>query len=448
VAAQDRSDASQIAEGGSAPTVDFEIRRAGVADVNDIAAAHQDSIRSIGARYYDAAIVTDWGARVTGDLYVNAMANGEALFIAIGELEGQRLVLGFSSHRMDDHEHRTAVYVRGGAARRGIGSALFKTAEDSAIAAGASSIHVDASLAAVEFYRENGFTEISRGEHRLGSGRLMPCIFMRKDLPPNDSESSPGKPERLPTGSDTRGSSPSSGYYGRDLALVHHSGFRAHADACAAGILRLLDPTRAAGGRVVELGCGSGILTRHLVDAGLHVIATDASDAMLDLARRYVPEADLRRLVLPDDPIPEADAIVSVGHVLNYLPNQAAIEGALVAVAQALRPRGVLTIDLCDLEWGTARRGAPPHAQVSDEWAIITRFSVPVPTQFVREITVFVREDDGSWRRDDERHDNVLLETSRIASFLAHHGIDAAVGLSFGGEALPAGLKVVIGRRR
>ena len=164
-------------------TINFEVRRAGLADVEEIAAAHLDSIRSIGALYYTAEIVSDWGARVKGDIYVNAMARGEVFFIAIGELKGKSEVLGFSSHRIDGDEHGTAVYVRGKAARLGIGSALFRSAEAGAIAAGATTIHVDASLAAVEFYKANGFDEVGRGEHRLSSGRPMPCVFMRKHLP-------------------------------------------------------------------------------------------------------------------------------------------------------------------------------------------------------------------------------------------------------------------------
>ncbi len=150
--------------------------------MDGIAAAHLDSIRSIGSLFYDAAIVSDWAARVKGDLYANAMARGEVFYIAIGDLSGEPQVLGFSSHRVDGNEHGTAVYVRGRAARLGVGSALFRTAEAGAIAAGATSIYVDASLAAVEFYRANGFEEVGRGEHRLQSGRPMACVFMRKNL--------------------------------------------------------------------------------------------------------------------------------------------------------------------------------------------------------------------------------------------------------------------------
>jgi 2-polyprenyl-3-methyl-5-hydroxy-6-metoxy-1,4-benzoquinol methylase len=66
-------------------------------------------------------------------------------------------------------------------------------------------------------------------------------------------------------------------YYRRDLALVHHLGYGFHADACAPGILALLESVRERRGLVLELGCGSGTLTRHLVEAGHRVVATDAS---------------------------------------------------------------------------------------------------------------------------------------------------------------------------
>jgi SAM-dependent methyltransferase len=245
----------------------------------------------------------------------------------------------------------------------------------------------------------------------------------------------------------TPGRFESAGYYRTALSLVHHRGFGFHADSCAPGILRLLEPVRARDGLVVELGCGSGLLTVHLAGAGHRVMATDASPSMLDLARAHVPAADVRVLVLPDDPIPETDAIVSVGHVLNYLPDGRAIERSFAAIARALRPGGVLAIDLCDLEWGAARLDAPPYTRVTDDWAIITRFSVPARNRFVREITVFVRQDDGSWRRDDERHDNVLVETSLVPALLARCGVEATVGSSFGNERLPPGLRVILGAR-
>ncbi len=241
---------------------------------------------------------------------------------------------------------------------------------------------------------------------------------------------------------------PDEPYYRRDLALVHHRGFGFHADACAPGILDWLEPVRARGGLVVEIGCGSGLLTRHLVDAGHRVVATDASPAMLALARELVPDARaVRQLVLPDDPIPEADAVVGVGHALNYLPDERSVDRALVAIATALRRDGMLAIDLCDLEWGELRRDAPSAGWAGDDWAIVTEFSVPRPDRFVRQIAAFVKNPDGSWRRDDERHENVLVDTSRVPGLLAEHRVEATVAPSFGGERLAPGLYAIKGRR-
>ncbi len=237
-------------------------------------------------------------------------------------------------------------------------------------------------------------------------------------------------------------------YYRDNLALVHHRGFGFHADMCAPGIVALLGPVRDRRGLIVELGCGSGLVTRHLLDAGHRVVATDASPAMLELARAAAPDAeDVRQVRLPDDPIPDADAIVSVGHALNYLPDQAAIDRAFVAVAHALRPGGVLAIDVCDLEWGAARRGVATHGRVGQDWAIITETSTPAANRFVREMTIFVKNDDGSWRRDDERHDNVLIDTTLVPGLLAQHGVEAQVRPSFGTEQLPTGLRALVGHR-
>jgi SAM-dependent methyltransferase len=237
-------------------------------------------------------------------------------------------------------------------------------------------------------------------------------------------------------------------YYRRDLALVHHRGFASHAAACAPGILELLQGVRQRDGLVVEIGCGSGLLTRELIGAGHRVVATDASPAMLDLARKLVSGAvEICRVVLPNDPLPAADAVVGVGHALNYLADAQSVDRALLGIAAALRPGGVLAIDLCDLEWGRARRNDDAVGRVGDDWALITRFSTPSVDRFVRHITTFVRNDDGSWRRDDERHDNVLIDTSRVPALLSRHGVEAEVRDSFGGERLPVGLRAIVGRQ-
>jgi len=91
--------------------------------------------------------------------------------------------------------------------------------------------------------------------------------------------------------------------------------------------------------------------------------------------------------------------------------------------------------------------GARPLGWVGDDWALVTEFSVPAPDRFVRQMATFVRQEDGSWRRGDERHENVLVDTGRVPELLGQAGLEAAVEPSFGGEELPAGLVAIVGRR-
>ena len=161
---------------------EVQTRRAGPNDAEAIAEAHLDSIRSIGPAFYPPKVVATWGSGLTPDIYVKAMEGGEVFFIATGYIDSEPAVLGFSTHRVDDAQDGTSVYVRGGAARRGIGTTLLRLAEQHALAHGATSIQIQASLAGVEFYTANGFEEIGRGEALLTSGRSMPCVFMRKRL--------------------------------------------------------------------------------------------------------------------------------------------------------------------------------------------------------------------------------------------------------------------------
>ena len=52
--------------------------------------------------------------------------------------------------------------------------------------------------------------------------------------------------------------------------------------------------------RVLEIGCGAGFLSVALAKKGLHVYATDAAEAMIELARQHVQEAGVAKLVTVD----------------------------------------------------------------------------------------------------------------------------------------------------
>jgi SAM-dependent methyltransferase len=198
--------------------------------------------------------------------------------------------------------------------------------------------------------------------------------------------------------------------------------------------------------RVLDVGCGSGLLARKLLDAGFDVQGVDASPAMIELARAHAPGATFDVVRLPGA-LPHADAVVSTGHVLNYLDTHEAIAQALRDVARAVRPGGLLAFDLLGERFAAQRDASPIHAQVSDDWVIVTRYSRPQPRRFDRAITVF-RRVDGAWRRSDEHHRNVMFEPDDAIAILREEGVVASVRAAFGDETLPEGLAVIAGTKR
>jgi putative acetyltransferase len=159
----------------------FTIRQAAPREAEAIARVHVESIRTVGAKYYQKNIIDVWAAPRGGDRYVLAMERGELFFLAVcREPNTEPWIGGFSSYRVEEGKHRIAVYVHEKASRKGVGTALFQAAEKDALQRGASEIHVDASLVAVDFYRANGFEKWGHGQHLLFTGIAMDCVFMRK----------------------------------------------------------------------------------------------------------------------------------------------------------------------------------------------------------------------------------------------------------------------------
>jgi hypothetical protein len=132
--------------------------------------------------------------------------------------------------------------------------------------------------------------------------------------------------------------------------------------------------------------------------------------------------------------------------VLNYLDTRADTAQALGEPARAVRPAGVLAIDLMTGQYRERRDIDEVHAKVEDDWAIVTRFSRPEPCRFDRMIAVFRRVGD-SWRRSDEHHRNLTFDADDAVNVLREIGIDENYRADFGVEKFHEGLVVLKGRR-
>jgi len=124
--------------------------------------------------------------------------------------------------------------------------------------------------------------------------------------------------------------------YQDDLAYIHDVGFGDYARNSAPGLLEILREAQITTGLVVDLGCGSGIWARELSNDGYDVFGIDISPAMIEIARKRVPEADFRVESLLRAKLPECDAVTSLGECLNYLFDKSNNDPASAAVSPDL----------------------------------------------------------------------------------------------------------------
>jgi len=115
-------------------------------------------------------------------------------------------------------------------------------------------------------------------------------------------------------------------------------------DRVLSRFIRFLPP----GGRVLDLGCGVGIVLKHFHANGFRVAGIDQSPKMVQFARRRVPQAALfcRNMVNPGFKAGSFDGIISQYAVI-HVP-QASQPEVFRHMYRLLAPGGYALFNLCD----------------------------------------------------------------------------------------------------
>ena len=99
--------------------------------------------------------------------------------------------------------------------------------------------------------------------------------------------------------------------------------------------------------RIVDLGCGTGLLTRSLATAARTVLGVDPSATMLDFAVAQPTASRVAWLRGDAGAIPatgDADLVISSGNAIMHI-TPADLPGTLACVAAGLRPGGCFAFD-------------------------------------------------------------------------------------------------------
>jgi SAM-dependent methyltransferase len=160
-------------------------------------------------------------------------------------------------------------------------------------------------------------------------------------------------------------------WYREDLAYIHDVGHADFALESAPGILEILAQNGVRDGLVVDLGCGSGLWARELIDAGYRVLGIDISEAMIEISRERVPEAEFRVGSLFEADIPPCGAVTAVSEVVNYLFDpERELSDLFRRVYDALAPGGVFVFDVLapgQVPTGTATRSF----REGNDWVVL-----------------------------------------------------------------------------
>lgn len=228
--------------------------------------------------------------------------------------------------------------------------------------------------------------------------------------------------------------------YRTDLAYVHDRGFGHFAAGAGRLLVAELRRRGILDGTVIDAGCGSGITAAFLAECGYRVIGVDLSEALLEIARRRVPQAMFRKASFVELEVPPCVAVCAIGEVLNYGFDDRSGPAARVdffrRVIASLAPGGVLLFDVA----GPDRAPERPTRNFfeDDDWAVLVETSVEARV-LTRRIVTF-RRDGGAYRRDAEVHRLRLVPPEEIVSELERSGFGVEELRSYDDEALPPGL--------
>ncbi len=178
------------------------------------------------------------------------------------------------------------------------------------------------------------------------------------------------------------------------------------------------------GGRLLDLCCGTGQLTRRLSAQGFQVTGLEGSDKMLRFARRNAPQTsfthqDARNFKLPA----RFHGILSAFDSLNHIMTLTELVSTFRCAFDALLKGGLFMFDL-NTEEGYLHQWCGNTDIVEDDHACVMRSDYESEHKFAwANVTIF-RQVAGCWRRSDFVLTQKYYSPEEVHSALREAGFD------------------------
>ena len=183
-------------------------------------------------------------------------------------------------------------------------------------------------------------------------------------------------------------------------------------------------------GIVLELGCGTGVMTELLAESGYDMIGVDNSEEMLGEAMEKRAESGHEILYLEQD-MREFElygtirAVVSVCDSMNYILEEADLREVFSRVHEYLEEDGVFIFDLNTVYKYRDLLGETTIAENREEGSFIWENYFDEESAVNEyDLTLYIREDGESYRRFEEVHYQRAYDLKTIDRLLADAGME------------------------
>lgn len=184
-------------------------------------------------------------------------------------------------------------------------------------------------------------------------------------------------------------------------------------------------------GLVLDLGCGTGKMTRLLADAGYDMIGVDYSEEMLEIARERQDEQNRDDILYLMQDMREFElygtvrAVISICDSINYILEEDDLRHVFELVNNYLDPKGIFIFDLNTVYKYRELLGENTISENREESSFIWD-NYFYEDEMVNEydLTLFIREKDNLYRKYEELHYQKAYELEQVKRLLEQAGME------------------------